>query len=186
MTNYLLSHEMIPFVFSARQIRTRLDRNGAPWFSALDVCAAIGIGNPSEATKKLDEDEVDAIIISDGIGRENRQLFISESGMYTLVLRSHEALEPGTDAHRFRKWVTAEVLPKLRKQGYFGVTTPTDYLKCAKSAAQLVKQMVASRDRMEQYYLWDMLTDLSRTMGIAAPNLDHFGLAPKKLPGGES
>lgn len=186
MSRYLNSQDLIPFAFSARPIRTRLDRNGTPWFCALDVCSAIGIKNVSDATQKLDEDEVDAIVISDSIGRENRQLFISESGMYTLVLRSHEALEPGTDAHRFRKWVTSEVLPTLRKQGYFGVTTPADYLKCAKSAGQLVKQMVGSRDQMEQYYLWEMLIDLSRTMGIPPPDVTRLGKTPQALPGAKA
>lgn len=186
MNLYVTNQDLIPFAFSARQIRTRLDRNGAPWFCALDVCSAIGLKNPSDATQKLDEDEVDAIVISDAAGRDNRQLFISESGMYTLILRCQDAIEPGTDAHRFRKWVTAEVLPTLRKQGYFGVTTPTDYLKCAKSAAQLVKQMVSSRDQMEQYYLWEMLIDLSRTMGIQAPDVTRLGKTPQALPGAKA
>lgn len=186
MSHYATEQNLIPFAFSARQIRTWLDRNGAPWFCAADICAAIGVKNHRDCIDRLEEDERCDVVISDATGRFQPQNFISEPGMYTIVLRSHEALEPGTDAYRFRKWVTAEVLPTLRKQGYFGVTTPTDYLKCAKSAAQLVKQMVSSRDQMEQYYLWEMLIDLSRTMGIQAPDVTRLGKTPQALPGAKA
>ena len=54
------------------------------------------------------------------LGRQGEATIISESGLYTLVLRTRDALTPGTAAHRFRKWVTGEVLPALRRTGSYG------------------------------------------------------------------
>jgi prophage antirepressor-like protein len=103
-----------PFNFNGSDVRVIM-RNGNPWFVATDVCAALDYSNTSKAVADhLDEDE-----------RSNEQLdrsrmgskavIISESGLYALVLRSRKP-----EARKFAKWVTAEVLPAIRKTGSYG------------------------------------------------------------------
>lgn len=74
----------------------------------------LGIGNPSDAASRLDDDEKDALDIIDPIGRKQRLTIINESGLYSIILTSRK---PG--AKRFRKWVTSEVLPSIRKTGAY-------------------------------------------------------------------
>ena len=85
---------------------------GEPWFVAADVCRALGLGNSSQAIAKLDDDEKSGIIISDPHGREQVTRFISESGLYALVLSSRKP-----EAKAFKRWITHEVIPEIRKTG---------------------------------------------------------------------
>lgn len=114
-----------PFSFEKHQVRTLL-KNGEPWFVAVDVCNALELTNPTEAIRRLDDDERDTLSLTEGIhngvGNPNMNI-ISESGMYTLVLRCRDAVKPGTLPHRFRKWVTSEVLPQIRKTGSYQATS---------------------------------------------------------------
>ncbi|MFX2630607.1 BRO family protein [Enterobacter chengduensis] len=98
--------------------------DGSPWFVAQDVCTALRIQNVTQALDKLDDDERSML----NIGHEHRSIFdkrvkeiniVSESGLYTLILRCRDAVTPGTIPYRFRKWVTGEVLPQIRKTGSY-------------------------------------------------------------------
>lgn len=92
--------------------------DGAPWFVAMDVCRAIGIANHRDAVRKLDDDEK-GVGSTDTLGGEQETTIISESGLYTLILRCRDAVTPGTIPYRFRKWVTGEVLPQIRRTGSY-------------------------------------------------------------------
>ncbi|ASC31871.1 hypothetical protein AM399_28750 (plasmid) [Klebsiella pneumoniae] len=92
--------------------------NGEPWFYASDICRAIDIANHRDAVRKLDEDEK-GVGSTDTPGGEQESVIISESGLYTLILRCRDAVKQGTTAWRFRKWVTNEVLPAIRKSGEY-------------------------------------------------------------------
>ncbi|TVP80442.1 MAG: hypothetical protein EA353_03735 [Puniceicoccaceae bacterium] len=89
-----------------------------PWFVAKDVCDILGIQNVADTiAKTLDPDEagVDTIYIRSGESGQNRQVsIVSESGLYALIFQSRKP-----EAKRFRKWVTSEVLPSLRRQGFY-------------------------------------------------------------------
>lgn len=107
------------FDFESHAVRVVM-RDGEPWFVAADVCQALQLGNPTMAMRALDPDEK-ALSSIEGLSRGNDQgNIISESGLYTLVLRCRDAVKPGTVPHRFRKWVTSEVLPAIRKSGSYG------------------------------------------------------------------
>ena len=94
-----------------------IDRDGEPWFVLADVCRELEIANPSDAASRLDADEKDTLGIADGIGRQKLQTVINESGLYSLILTSRKE-----GAKRFKKWVTSEVLPAIRKTGsYHGI-----------------------------------------------------------------
>lgn len=108
------------FKFESKSIRT-LAINNEPWFVAKDVCDTLKISNVSDALLKLDDDEKATIGLTDsqaGNGAQSISI-ISESGMYTLILRCRDAVKKGSIPHRFRKWVTSEVLPTIRKTGKY-------------------------------------------------------------------
>ncbi|MDZ6804983.1 Bro-N domain-containing protein [Escherichia coli] len=97
--------------------------NGEPWFVANDVCDALRLVNSRKALMSLDEDEK-GVTLSYTPGGEQKLNIISESGLYTLILRCRDAVKQGTTAWRFRKWVTNEVLPSIRKNGEYVYIEP--------------------------------------------------------------
>ena len=108
--------DLSTFVFEAAEpplpVRV-LVKAGEPWFIAKDICKAIGIANWRDATAPLDDDEK-GVGLTDTLGGEQEMLIVSESG------RSRQATTPGTLPHRFRRWVTGEVLPSVRRTGQYG------------------------------------------------------------------
>ena len=115
-----MSTQIKPSVFNFEsdcQVRAIII-DGAPWFVAMDVCRAIGIANHRDAVRKFDSDEK-GVGSTDTLGGEQETTIISESGLYTLILRCRDAVTPGTIPYRFRKWVTGEVLPQIRRTGRY-------------------------------------------------------------------
>lgn len=100
--------------FGNSPVRIVEDEHGQPWWVAKDVCEILGIKNPSQAMNQLDDDErmIQNIGYS-GVGNPNVNV-ISESGIYSLILRSNKP-----QAKPFRKWVTSEVLPTIRRTGSY-------------------------------------------------------------------
>lgn len=110
--------QLSTFNFESKSIRT-LAINNEPWFVAVDVCQALGLTQTTNALRNLDDDEV-ALTSIKGISKGNDQVnLVSESGMYTLILRCRDAVKKGSVPHRFRKLVTSEVLPTIRKTGKY-------------------------------------------------------------------
>lgn len=103
--------------FNTNAIRIVM-KDDDPWFVASDVCAVLGLNNITMALKTLDDDEAALNIIEvrseNGVVQKREVNTINESGLYALILRSRKAV-----AKRFRKWVTAEVLPSIRKTGQY-------------------------------------------------------------------
>ena len=114
------SPEFTIFRFGDSEIRV-VNKNGEPWFVAKDVCDALKITNSRDALLKLDDDEK-GVGLTDTLGGVQELGVVSESGMYTLVLRCRDAVNKGSVPHKFRKWVTAEVLPSIRKNGSYEVS----------------------------------------------------------------
>lgn len=114
-------------VFNFNQNRTPIRVqviNNEPWFVAKDVCDVLEHSNHKMAVKSLDEDEVNTAYLTDSLGRNQQTTIINESGLYSLIFQSRKP-----EAKAFRKWVTSEVLPAIRKKGYYGVyKEKTDYI----------------------------------------------------------
>lgn len=102
--------DLIPFSTSEYDIRVIMI-DGEPWFVAKDVCDALDIVNVSQAASQLDEDERGVSITDTPSGQQN-VVIISESGLYSLILRSRKP-----EAKAFKRWITHEVLPTIRKTG---------------------------------------------------------------------
>lgn len=107
---------VIPFNFGKQQVRTLLI-NDQPWFVATDVCESLAIVNTARALSRLDEDERGIHSMNTLGGAQNLSV-VNESGLYSLILTSRKA-----EAKIFKKWVTAEVLPTIRKHGRYEDTT---------------------------------------------------------------
>ena len=116
--------QLSTFNFESKSIRT-LAINNEPWFVAKDLCNAINISNYRDAIERLDDDEK-GVTLTDTLGGKQEMAVVSESGMYTLILRCRDAVKKGSIPHRFRKWVTAEVLPTIRKTGKYESKTTAD------------------------------------------------------------
>nr|WP_308530008.1 Bro-N domain-containing protein [uncultured Serratia sp.]DAM25253.1 MAG TPA: repressor domain protein [Caudoviricetes sp.] len=111
------------FSFESNSTIRAVSVNGTPWFVAADVCNAIGIKHSASAMRALDSDEKGVHSMHTPGGRQDFTI-ISESGLYTLILRCRDAVTPGTIPYRFRKWVTAEVLPAIRQTGQYQHRAP--------------------------------------------------------------
>lgn len=114
----MTEQHITPFLFESDHLVRVIDRDGEPWFVVVDICRIIGHSQPSRAVENLDPDEK-GVSSTHTPGGQQDLLTVSESGLFTLILRSRQAMTPGTVQHRFRKWVTAEVLPAIRKTGRY-------------------------------------------------------------------
>ncbi len=101
---------IIPFDFNSHPLRVINDDNGEPWFVLADVCKALEISNTTHVSNRLDEDERSTF----NVGRQGNATIINESGLYSVVLRSDKPA-----AKSFKKWITSEVLPSIRKKGSY-------------------------------------------------------------------
>lgn len=104
-----------PFNFENHSIRVVTDDNGEPWFSAKEVCDVLGFGNPHQAlASHVDDDDLQKLEAIDSMGRKQMANHINESGLYALIFGSTK-----DEAKRFKRWVTHEVLPSIRKTGAY-------------------------------------------------------------------
>lgn len=103
-----MNNEIQKFDFKGAPLRTLTDEAGESWFVAKDVCDILEISNPSDALKRLDDDERSRV----NLGRQGETNIVNEAGLYVLVLGSRKP-----EAHEFQRWVTHEVLPSIRKHG---------------------------------------------------------------------
>ena len=95
------------------EVRTMM-RDGEPWFVAADVCRALEIVNHKDALTRLDSDEKSGVALTDPHGREQITNIINEAGLYALVLGSRKP-----EAKAFKRWMTHEVIPSIRKNGAY-------------------------------------------------------------------
>lgn len=124
------------------QIRTAVTEKGEPLFCLVDLCKAIEISNSRNVAARLDEDTVQTLDTTDTMGRMKQMVFVSEAGMYEVILRSNSE-----KAKSFRKWVCGEVLPSIRKSGGYMVAkadeTPEQLMA---RALEVAHETLARRD----------------------------------------
>ena len=139
-----MSNQIQPFDFNGIQVRVLTDEHGDPWFLGADVCAILGTAT-NHIREYLDADEITNIRTTDIAQNGGKApVFVSESGLYSLVLRSRKP-----EAREFKRWVTHEVLPSIRQTGsYF----PIDSFEVALATALLTPKAVAG-----------ILTELDKT-----------------------
>lgn len=126
------------FVYSGEQLRT-VQRDDGLWWVLRDVCRVLNIGNVTDTKKRLDPDEVDLTDLIDGMGRVQSTTIINEPGLYSVILRSDKP-----EAKQFKRWVTHDVLPSIRKTGAYGIPP------------EQVARITALQKRLDE---WRSLTD---------------------------
>ena len=115
-------NNMQVFDFKENAVRVVRGDDGEPWFRASDVCGVLGFSNPWQALEShVDEDDLQKLEAIDSLGRTQQANFVNESGMYALIFGSTKP-----EAKAFKRWVTHEVLPSIRKSGYFAVDSDTN------------------------------------------------------------
>lgn len=149
-------------------IRVIRDASGEPWFIAKDVCETLGLGNPTKALLALDDDEKKTEKLS-GFRGSGVNL-ISESGMYALVVRSNKAV-----AKRFRKWVTSEVLPSVRKHGAYAngaeQLSPEAQAEFYRIVQSQLTHALRRHDRLTQHDHWRTPAQQEARSKMAAVNV---------------
>jgi prophage antirepressor-like protein len=98
------------FKYNGKEVRT-IQKDGEPWWVLKDVCEVLGLSSPHKVFERLDDDEKGRNQIPT-LGGEQEMTVVNESGLYNVILRSDKP-----EAKPFRKWVTSEVLPSIRKNG---------------------------------------------------------------------
>jgi prophage antirepressor-like protein len=104
----------LEFVFSAKHKMRVIMRNNEPWFVTKDVCEVLEIANSRHACLRLDDDEKDGVVLNDIIGREQKTSVVNESGLYSLVFSSRKSI-----AKDFKRWLSHDVIPSIRKTGAY-------------------------------------------------------------------
>lgn len=176
-----MSNAIIAFDFEERPMRT-IERKGEPWFVLADICRALDISNPTQVAARLDDDERAMF----NIGRQGETTIVNESGLYTVIMRSKGAATHGTPAWRFRRWVTHDVLPSIRKKGFYGERSTVRAVQARNAmqnqAMRIVQKLKVTRHVAERRMLWDMLNSACNELGIATPMLSEIGQDQAAVP----
>jgi prophage antirepressor-like protein len=119
MNNKITTSSPSLFHFYKKPVRTITDDNFNIWWVAKDVCEVLELSDARKSVQGLDDDERKRIPVIDSLGRKQETFAINESGLYTLILRSNKP-----QAKEFKRWITHEVLPSLRKTGAYDLQIP--------------------------------------------------------------
>ncbi|OEC37774.1 BRO domain protein [Pseudomonas sp. 1D4] len=148
----------IQYAFEGHEVRVLMIQ-GAPWFVAADVCAALALPNTTKALERLDTDEQTLISIQgihSGAGNPNVNA-VNEPGLYSLVLGSRKP-----EAKRFKRWITHEVLPAIRKHGAYVMPTDKAEDDVTPMSAHVEADQIVSAGRV-----FRAMFTTARSMGMA-------------------
>ena len=155
-----MNNEIQVFNYNDREVRT-VQKDGEPWFVLKDVCEVLGLGSPHKVADRLEPDEKGRNQIPT-LGGNQETWVINESGLYAVILRSDKP-----EAKPFRKWVTSEVLPSIRKNGGYIAgqekMTPAELMA---SALMVAQKTLAERDAR--------IADLTVQNQIMLPKAEYF------------
>lgn len=110
-------NELQVFSYEGKEVRT-IQRNGETWWVLKDVCGVLELSNARMIADRLDEDDVSLAYVTDSMGRRQQTNIVNESGLYNVILRSDKP-----EAKKFKRWVTHEVLPQIRRHGAYITTS---------------------------------------------------------------
>ena len=155
------------FSYNDNEVRTIEKENGL-WWVLKDVCEVLGLGSPHKVAERLDEDERNQIPLMDSLGRNQDTAIINEAGLYNVILRSDKP-----EAKEFKRWVTHEVLPSIRKHGAY--MTP-DILEAAiLNPDTMIKLCTALKDEQDKRRALEVVNStLIVENTLMAPKADYF------------
>ena len=154
------------FKYQDSEVRT-IEMNGEPWFVLKDVCKVLRLTDTGRTAERLDSDELTRTTLVSG-GQKREMICINESGLYNVILRSDKP-----EAKPFRKWVTSEVLPTIRKHGaYMTPETLQEAILNPDMMIQLCQQLKAEQDKNAA--LKAVNSRLTVDNQIMQPKADYF------------
>ncbi len=128
------------FTYNGNKVRT-VQKDGEPWWVLKDVCEILGLGSPHKVFERLDEDEKGRNLIPT-LGGGQEMTVINESGLYNVILRSDKP-----EAKPFRKWVTSEVLPAIRKTGGYITRETSEQIRLEAQKARADAMLLNAKNR---------------------------------------
>ena len=148
------------------QVRV-VEKDGQPWFVAADVCRALEIANNRDALSRLDEDEK-GVALTDTLGGPQEMSIVNEPGLYALVLGSRKP-----EAKAFKRWITHEVLPSIRKHGAY--MTPEKIEEALLNPDTIIQLATALKDEQSKNRaLQAENSELTVQRQIMAPKAEYF------------
>ena len=154
------------FNYNGNEVRT-IQKDGEPWWVLKDVCGILGISKYRDTASRLDEDERGSVRV-DTPGGEQEMTVVNESGLYNVILRSDKP-----EAKPFRKWVTSEVLPSIRKHGAY--MTPETLEQAILNPDMMIKLCTALKDEQDKNKaLQAVNSSLTVDNQIMKPKADYF------------
>lgn len=138
-----------------------LMRDGEPWFVASDICKVLELSNITETLKRVDEDELSITEVIDSLGRRQQVYIVNEAGLYNLILLSRKS-----EAKKFKRWITHEVLPSIRKHGaYLTPEKIEEVLLNPDTIIQLAQQLKEEKQKR---------LEAEKTIQIMKPKAEFF------------
>lgn len=182
--------DIIPFQYETNEIRVIQGGDGEPWWIAKDVCTALRIADISQAVERLDDDEKQIRTLH--LSGQNRDIWtVNEPGLYTLIIRSNKQ-----EARKFKRWITHDVLPSIRKTGKYEVGNLSELdliIRSAKALKSIEQKQIEHDGRLSAleaksdqnaghtgYWTitaWSKLNDLSLFLDQAA----YYGREASKI-----
>ena len=161
------------FNYGSEEVRAVI-RDGEPWFVAKDVCMILEHSDTSMAVKRLDEDEklTQTMFVS---GQNRKTWLVNEPGLYSLILTSRKP-----EARAFKRWVTHEVLPSIRKTGGYQADVPRTFAEALRLAADQQEEIERNRPKVEQYNRfisgenYQTLEQVGKALGVGRNKLSRF------------
>lgn len=138
-----MSEEIVPQVFENPEfgkLRVMRDESGEPWFVIADLCKALDLSNPTMVASRLNEDDLSTTEVTDSLGRKQKANTTNEGGMYEVVFMSRKP-----EAKRFKRWVTHDVLPAIRRDGGYIVARDGETPQETMARALLIAQETIDR-----------------------------------------
>lgn len=159
--------ELQIFNYNNNEIRT-VEKEDGLWWVLADVCKVLDLSSPHKVADRLDKDERNQIPVTDSIGRQQDTTIINESGLYNVILRSDKP-----EAIPFRRWVTHEVLPSIRKHGAY--MTPETLEAAILNPDTMIKLCTALKQEQDKNKALEVANSaLTVDNQIMAPKAEYF------------
>ncbi|WP_028628034.1 BRO-N domain-containing protein [Metapseudomonas resinovorans] len=167
------------FEFETLPVRVLTREDGELWFVASDLATALEYRDAGNMARNLEDDEKGTHIVST-LGGDQDVLIVNEAGLYSAILRSRKP-----SAQRFKRWVTHEVLPTIRKTGSYQTgnrTAAAARISNHRLRLSLGKELYRTRDPELRKLIHQQLADVSDALGLPTPDIDRLGHATPEAP----
>lgn len=143
-----------------------IEKDGEPWFVGKDVCTVLGLSNPTVTVSKLDDDERTKF----NLGRQGEATVVNESGLYSLIIRSRKP-----EAKKFKRWITHEVIPSIRKHGAY--MTPETLEAAILNPDTMIKLCQALKEEQEKVKsLSEANEALNEEVAVLKPKAEYLDI----------